>query len=67
MARLDGRIAIVTGAGTGQGRSVALRLAREGAQAPVPDIAEADYDRVMDISYVTGTYIVIDGGWTAGS
>jgi NAD(P)-dependent dehydrogenase (short-subunit alcohol dehydrogenase family) len=31
MARLSGKVAIVTGAGTGQGKSTALRLARDGA------------------------------------
>lgn len=31
MARLDGKVAFITGAGRGQGRSHAVRLAREGA------------------------------------
>ncbi|MEA3226973.1 MAG: glucose 1-dehydrogenase [Planctomycetota bacterium] len=36
--RLDGKLAIVTGAGQGIGRAVALRLAREGANIVVGDI-----------------------------
>src|SRR6185503_19589838 len=35
MARLDGKVAIVTGGGTGIGRSTALMLAREGARVVV--------------------------------
>jgi len=38
--RLQGKVAIVTGAGSGNGRGIALRLAEEGARVVVADVNE---------------------------
>ena len=44
--RLDGKVAIVTGASQGIGRGIALALAREGAKVVVSDII----DKITDVS-----------------
>jgi SDR family mycofactocin-dependent oxidoreductase len=41
MGRVDGKVAFITGAARGQGRSHALRLAEEGADIIAVDIAES--------------------------
>lgn len=41
MNRLDGKVAIVTGAGSGQGRAAALALAAEGARVVAADVNES--------------------------
>lgn len=45
--RFKGKVAIVTGAGSGIGREIALRFAREGASVVVPDI---DLDAAKETS-----------------
>ena len=46
--RLDGKLAIVTGAGQGIGKAVALRLSREGADVVVADINTQSADQTAE-------------------
>ncbi len=46
--KLEGRVAVVTGAGRGMGEAFARRLALEGAKVAVTDIDEAACERVAD-------------------
>jgi len=48
MDRLEGKRAIVTGAGSGIGRSIALRLASEGARIVLADLDENTANTVSD-------------------
>ncbi|HZR82602.1 MAG TPA: SDR family NAD(P)-dependent oxidoreductase [Candidatus Binatia bacterium] len=48
MAELDGKIAFVTGAGSGLGREIALALARAGAQVGINDLRREAAERTHD-------------------
>ncbi|MGH9096398.1 MAG: SDR family NAD(P)-dependent oxidoreductase, partial [Acidimicrobiales bacterium] len=48
MARLDGKVAVVTGAGSGIGRVAALLFAAEGAKVVVADVVADHAGSVAD-------------------
>jgi len=78
MGRLDGKVAIVTGAGQGIGRGIALTLAREGARVAVVDInpdtaastakeIEARGGRAVDIRCDVGVRADVDAAIAAAA
>jgi meso-butanediol dehydrogenase/(S,S)-butanediol dehydrogenase/diacetyl reductase len=48
MARLEGKVAIVTGGGSGIGRGIVLAMAREGADVAIPDIQVLNAEKTSD-------------------
>ena len=63
--RVAGKVAFITGAGRGQGRSHAIRLAEEGADIIAVDISNAILWLVSDDArYVTGVTLPVDAGFT---
>lgn len=60
-ARLDGKVAIITGAGSGIGRAAALLFAREGAKLILGDKTEAVYATADAVKAAGGEAIGLQG------
>lgn len=60
--RLEGKVAVVTGAGSGMGRSTALLFAREGAMVVGGDIDAARLDAVVNEATAAGGTMIGVGG-----
>jgi len=52
--RLEGKVALITGAGSGQGRDAAMLFAQEGAQVIVTDINEDGVKETVELVTATG-------------
>src|SRR6058998_967869 len=52
--RLAGKVALITGAGSGQGRAAARLFAKEGAKVVVTDVNEEGIKETLDIIKAAG-------------
>ncbi len=62
MRKLEGRVALITGSGRGIGRSIALKLAEEGAKVVINDLDEAPGNAVAaEIVSMGGQAVAVNG------
>jgi NAD(P)-dependent dehydrogenase (short-subunit alcohol dehydrogenase family) len=57
MKNLEGKIVVVTGAGSGIGRSLALQLAAQGAQLALCDVNETNLQKTVEIASAHGVKV----------
>ena len=60
MGRLDDRVAVITGAGSGMGAETARLFAKEGAQVLVTDMNESKGQAVADELGTKGAFLRVD-------
>lgn len=65
MARLQSKVAIVTGSSSGIGRAIALQFHREGAVVVCADLRERSVDEVSGEAEVTTADLITKEGGTA--
>jgi len=65
--RLEGKVAIITGAAGGQGRATAVRFAREGASLGITDIDERGLEETVDQIRAEGGDVVSSPGDASGA
>lgn len=56
--RLDGKVAVITGAGMGMGREAAVLFSKEGAKIIALDISKSDLDETAKIVEINGGEII---------
>ena len=57
MERFDGRLAVITGGGTGMGRELARQLAAEGCHVAICDVSEENMAKIFGDEDLTESFI----------
>ena len=58
MGKLDGKVALITGGGSGMGRATAILFAREGAMVAVADYVAAGATQTVEMIQDSGSYAI---------